>query len=982
MASIIRVKRSTGTLAPPSLQFGELGLTVGVGTYANRGGRLFAGDNASNSQIVGGRYYTDLLSIEPGKVAGQDNPTTVSNGFVPILLTELSGNPGGTGNITRLPRVDQWSVDNITLDGNTIYSNDTNGDIKFVTNGSGEVNIDDDTFLSFGVDKDSKIEYDENGTDKIQVTGADWNFADGVAIKISDTTSSTDTTTGALVVSGGVGIGGSLNIGGSVSIGTQDALANFTVSGDLTVQGGNVGLAYTPTTIDIKDNVDGSLSIKEGTNEYLKITTTDNQEKVSIGTAIASVDIEVEDNVADAFVIRQSSNKYIEIDTLNSSELLTISTANVDIDRNLNIDGRNLTTNENTFNIINTNATTVSAFGQASILGIGSTAAVLTLRPSTVVGTNATQTLYNTVATTVSAFGEATTIGIGSTAAVLTLRPSTVVGTNATQTLYNTVATTVSAFGEATTIGIGSTASTLTLRPSTVVGTNATQTLYNTVATTVNAFGQATTIGIGSTAAILTLRPSTVVGTNATQTLYNTVATTVNAFGEATTLSIGATASTLTLRPSTVVGTSSTQDLYNAVATTVNAFGAATNLVVGATTGVATIRNATVSIPNATTLTLGSSTSPTTVSFASTTNTSFVSIASTANATSTTTGALRVAGGVGITSNLYVGGELNVAGVSIGGNGDISVTGNLSVNGNSTLGNSSNDLTVITGIVTHTGPFTNIGGVTIDNVGISSNIISTKSGGGNTLYIDPYPDGLSNEGTVVIKGDLQVDGTTTTVNSSVVSVNDAIISLGDVTSARTVMTAVGTGVSTIVLDSIVGINTGDLISGSASLPGAGTTTIHSYNSGLKTVYINGVTSAGIAATTQLTVTHAYDTNTDRGISFNYNTGTGIANTKLGFFGFNDSIGENSSAPAGAWTYIPDATISNSVASGIKGYLDIKGIYYQSGDFSNNGIVYFDVNGLQTSTVSPGSGISTSNYVLTTNASGTPTWTDTLDGGTF
>ena len=27
----------------------------------------------------------------------------------------------------------------------------------------------------------------------------------------------------------------------------------------------------------------------------------------------------------------------------------------------------------------------------------------------------------------------------------------------------------------------------------------------------------------------------------------------------------------------------------------------------------------------------------------------------------------------------------------------------------------------------------------IDNVGISSNVISTRSGGGNTLYIDPFP---------------------------------------------------------------------------------------------------------------------------------------------------------------------------------------------------------------------------------------------------
>ena len=34
MASIIRVKRSTGTGAPSSLNYGELGLTIGVGTTA------------------------------------------------------------------------------------------------------------------------------------------------------------------------------------------------------------------------------------------------------------------------------------------------------------------------------------------------------------------------------------------------------------------------------------------------------------------------------------------------------------------------------------------------------------------------------------------------------------------------------------------------------------------------------------------------------------------------------------------------------------------------------------------------------------------------------------------------------------------------------------------------------------------------------------------------------------------------------------
>ena len=41
MASIIRVKRSTGTSAPGSLAFGELGLTIGGGATGNKGERLF-----------------------------------------------------------------------------------------------------------------------------------------------------------------------------------------------------------------------------------------------------------------------------------------------------------------------------------------------------------------------------------------------------------------------------------------------------------------------------------------------------------------------------------------------------------------------------------------------------------------------------------------------------------------------------------------------------------------------------------------------------------------------------------------------------------------------------------------------------------------------------------------------------------------------------------------------------------------------------
>ena len=247
----------------------------------------------------------------------------------------------------------------------------------------------------------------------------------------------------------------------------------------------------------------------------------------------------------------------------------------------------------------------------------------------------------------------------------------------------------------------------------------------------------------------------------------------------------------------------------------------------------------------------------------------------------------------------------------------------------------------------------------IDNIGIKSNQIFSKSGGGNVIYIDPYPDGLSNDGTVIIKGDLQVDGTQTTVNSSSVTVNEAIMNLGDVTSNRTVTSAAGSGVNTITLDSIVGINTGDIVAHS-NIPGS--TSVSSYDTSTKIVTLSANTTGTIAAAQQLTITHAFDSNTDRGISFQYNTASGTANTKKGFFGFDDTLKQSQRM----WTYIPEATVTNSVVSGVKGFLDIKGIYYQSGDYNTHGISYFDVNGLQTSTNAPsdGSNSRSSNKFLT------------------
>ena len=55
MATIIRIKRSTGSIAPASLKTAEMAYTYGIGTTGNMGERLFIGtgdDGSANATYV------------------------------------------------------------------------------------------------------------------------------------------------------------------------------------------------------------------------------------------------------------------------------------------------------------------------------------------------------------------------------------------------------------------------------------------------------------------------------------------------------------------------------------------------------------------------------------------------------------------------------------------------------------------------------------------------------------------------------------------------------------------------------------------------------------------------------------------------------------------------------------------------------------------------------------------------------------------
>lgn len=806
MSTFLKLKRSSTspTATPGNLRNGEPAYSYGAGTYPDKvqagggssvaaGGKLFVGQgtedasgHAANIDVIGGKYFTDMLDHQHG--------TLTANSA--LIIDQDS-------------KIDVLNVDNLTFDANTISSTNSNGDIILDPAGSGEINIVDDTFLSFGSDKDAKIEYDENGTDQVQVTGADWTYNN----------------------------------------------VNVTITGNL----------------------------------------------VTTGTTSTSIP----DDTTDAFEIKEGTNQYVAIDTTNGSELITFGTGNVDFDNDVNIDGGDLTTNQSSFNLLNTTATTINAFGAATAINIGASGAhTTTLGSGTLVGTETTQNVFNATATTVNAFGAGTDINIGASGTgATTFGNDTVDGTETTQNVFNTTATTVNAFGAASTLAMGANSGTMTIGNPTVVGTQANQNLYNTTATTVNAFGAATTIDIGAA--------------TGTTSINNNLDVDLD----------------LNVDGGDITTNQTSFNLLNTTATTVNAFGAATTVNLG-------------------------------------------------------------------TSNTLL---------------------------------------------------------DLGHIRIQGNEISTDNTNAQDLVLDPFPDAGDAGGNVIIRGNLQVAGTTTTVNSTEMSVNDPVFTIGDTVSEKTVTTAASSGATTLLIDNPSSIVEGASITGTGiansttisnvrisfhvsqnfgSAPSAGATlyfydgtsfaeigtfvsqtasevtidlasnistrgddfyngnSLSSVGTGTPagaqlasitkvntkvfnttTITLSAGTTAGISAEAKVTVSQASDDNMDRGIQFKYLDGT---SSKLGFFGYDETTTTESEK---YFTYVPDATNNANVFSGTRGAAWFKTVKLDDG--IQNGVAFFDQYNRITRTVAAGSADQDTSYqLLTVTDQGVPVWTTTFDGGTY
>ena len=122
MAAIIRIKRSTTSGNPTTLGAGELAYSALGNNDSNGGDRLYIGigtetaGDAANHIVIGGKYFTDLLDHTRGTLTASS-----------ALITDANS------------KLDNLKVDNLDLNGNTISSTDTNGDITLTPNGTGKL---------------------------------------------------------------------------------------------------------------------------------------------------------------------------------------------------------------------------------------------------------------------------------------------------------------------------------------------------------------------------------------------------------------------------------------------------------------------------------------------------------------------------------------------------------------------------------------------------------------------------------------------------------------------------------------------------------------------------------------------------------------------------------------------------------------------------------------------------------------------------
>jgi len=234
-------------------------------------------------------------------------------------------------------------------------------------------------------------------------------------------------------VTGNLDVGGNITLAGNIVIGDTpidtvtvqaDFTSNLIPDADQTYDLGASAKQWRTIHVDQVDN--GQISVKDN-----RIQTTQSNTNLEIDTAgTGTIELQSNTNVTGTFSVSGTTGL----------------TGNVTLTGDLAVNGGDLTTNQTTFNLLNTTATTVNIGGEATQVDIGSTTGTTSINNNLDVDldlnvdggnltTNQTSfSLINTNATTVNFAGAATSLFIGDSTGTTTVRNNLAVSGNTTIT--------------------------------------------------------------------------------------------------------------------------------------------------------------------------------------------------------------------------------------------------------------------------------------------------------------------------------------------------------------------------------------------------------------------------------------------------------------------------------------------------------------------------------------------------------------------
>ena len=227
MAQVIKIKRSTSTAAPTSLNAGEL-------AYSSNSNKLFVGHPSSAAvTAIGGAVYVNMLDHTAGTLTASS-----------AVLVDANS------------KIDQLKLGNTVLTGSNNTISTSSGALSLTPAGNliithgGAVDLDAQaTSVLIKDNEGASLNFNENGTSYLKLV----------------------TTNGSE----------------KVVIGKSLEVATIAASGSLTItHNGTLALAGQANSVTIKDNVGAALDFNEGGNSYLKLVTTDSSEKVVVGKDI------------------------------------------------------------------------------------------------------------------------------------------------------------------------------------------------------------------------------------------------------------------------------------------------------------------------------------------------------------------------------------------------------------------------------------------------------------------------------------------------------------------------------------------------------------------------------------------------------------------------------------------------------------------------------------------------------------------------